>query len=424
MAQLTTTRGIFLAGGPLYPDLIWDSYVQTGSSPTALSFRYTLGGVAVFDGTMTGSFDLSTGSGTLTGFTYSQPAGAAFLTLSGLNLPFASSDELNDRLQAATLLSGNDAITGSAFTDVLMGYAGNDSIDAGGGYDQVAYLGRYLDYTIERNGSVVTVSGPGGTDVLTNVERIRFADFIDLGVVPGIQTARSSLVGESGGVAVTVEQVPISPVEDPVRGTLTSEVQINGTDPAGGPAQLKEGWEIGTLADLDADGRSEIFFFSRAGEGQGAGLGASATWELNAQGQIVGTQTQWQMRVPGWDVAGAADVNGIPGDEILLQNMLTGAKAVWTDTNRDGAIDAGYTLPAISGTREHRLVGVTDLDRDGAEELLRFNDATGSISAWEARPGAAGVITLGPPQTFPDAATFVQTAQATGATYEFFPFLV
>lgn len=72
--------------------------------------------------------------------------------------------------------SGNDTIYGNAGDNTLTGNAGNDTIDGGLGVDTVVYSGSRSAYTVTWNGRVGTVSGPDGTDTLTNVEFLRFAD--------------------------------------------------------------------------------------------------------------------------------------------------------------------------------------------------------------------------------------------------------
>jgi Ca2+-binding RTX toxin-like protein len=97
----------------------------------------------------------------------------------------------------AFVFSGNDSFTGSAFADGLMGYAGNDSFSAGAGNDRInggagndsingqdgldtaVFSGARANYTVTRtaNGfTVVDKTGAEGTDTLTGVERLVFAD--------------------------------------------------------------------------------------------------------------------------------------------------------------------------------------------------------------------------------------------------------
>jgi serralysin len=79
-------------------------------------------------------------------------------------------------IEAAIGGSGNDTIYGNAADNVLTGNGGNDTIDGGLGVDTVVFAGQRSAYTIAWNGQVGTVTGPDGTDTITNVEFLRFAD--------------------------------------------------------------------------------------------------------------------------------------------------------------------------------------------------------------------------------------------------------
>jgi Ca2+-binding RTX toxin-like protein len=90
-------------------------------------------------------------------------------------------DTINGSSGADTLLgyAGNDTINGGAGNDRLAGGAGNDAIDGGAGLDSAAFVGKRAGYTITRTATGVKVadsSGVDGTDTLTGVERLYFAD--------------------------------------------------------------------------------------------------------------------------------------------------------------------------------------------------------------------------------------------------------
>ncbi|WP_309627550.1 DUF4214 domain-containing protein [Brevundimonas sp.] len=72
--------------------------------------------------------------------------------------------------------AGADTIFGSAGDNVLTGGAGNDRIDGGLGSDTVVFSGNRAQYTITWNGQTANVVGPDGSDVISNVEFLRFAD--------------------------------------------------------------------------------------------------------------------------------------------------------------------------------------------------------------------------------------------------------
>ncbi len=80
-----------------------------------------------------------------------------------------------DRLEGA---SGVDTLNGGADDDILNGAGDNDIIDGGAGTDTAVFFGNRASYTITVSGGVTTITGPDGTDTVTNVERLQFADQI------------------------------------------------------------------------------------------------------------------------------------------------------------------------------------------------------------------------------------------------------
>src|SRR5690606_11002231 len=74
--------------------------------------------------------------------------------------------------------AGDDELRGLGGDDVLVGGAGNDLIDGGDGTDTAVYSGNRADYTVTVLGGVTTVTGPDGTDTVTNVEQLQFADMV------------------------------------------------------------------------------------------------------------------------------------------------------------------------------------------------------------------------------------------------------
>ena len=73
---------------------------------------------------------------------------------------------------------GNDDIRALASDDTINGSGGSDLIDGGPGHDAVVYDGERADFTQTLNGNgTITVEKPGGgTDTLTEMERIDFTD--------------------------------------------------------------------------------------------------------------------------------------------------------------------------------------------------------------------------------------------------------
>ena len=85
---------------------------------------------------------------------------------------------LNGDAGADTLNGGTgaDTLNGGADDDTLIGGGGNDAINGGTGTDTAVYSGNRAAYTISTLSGVTTISGADGTDSVTNVERLKFAD--------------------------------------------------------------------------------------------------------------------------------------------------------------------------------------------------------------------------------------------------------
>ncbi|MCB9993620.1 MAG: right-handed parallel beta-helix repeat-containing protein [Hyphomicrobiaceae bacterium] len=76
----------------------------------------------------------------------------------------------------ATLTSIENANTGSA-DDVIVGSTADNSVDGGAGIDNVIETSNYADATIAYDGTHFTVTtATGGTDTLSNVEKVTFND--------------------------------------------------------------------------------------------------------------------------------------------------------------------------------------------------------------------------------------------------------
>ena len=123
----------------------------TAPSVTALAgkFHIALPGnvkVEVF-GTFTYAAGVPT-AGIITAITWFASE-TAVRWLTGLTMPLVTAIQLSTAAAPAawaTLLSGNDTVTGSAFDDTLAGYAGTDVIDGGAGNDTSTPIARCLSW--------------------------------------------------------------------------------------------------------------------------------------------------------------------------------------------------------------------------------------------------------------------------------------
>ena len=72
---------------------------------------------------------------------------------------------------------GDDILRGLAGNDILTGGAGNDTLSGGTGNDTALYSGPRSEYTVSTIFNSLTVSGSDdGSDLLTDVERLKFDD--------------------------------------------------------------------------------------------------------------------------------------------------------------------------------------------------------------------------------------------------------
>ena len=76
---------------------------------------------------------------------------------------------------------GNDSLNGGGGSDTLVGGQGDDTLDGGNGADTAVFFGSLASYLITTSGGVTIVQdlrsgSPDGTDTLTNVEHLAFAD--------------------------------------------------------------------------------------------------------------------------------------------------------------------------------------------------------------------------------------------------------
>ena len=107
----------------------------------------------------------------------------------------------------------NNVINGGNGNDFLVGDAGNDTLDGGGGVDIAAYAGNRSAFTMIHNsdGSYALKDNTGseGTDTLTNIERLQFADkkiAIDLSPAGSAGKTAELIVAAFGAAALANTQ--------------------------------------------------------------------------------------------------------------------------------------------------------------------------------------------------------------------------
>ena len=121
----------------------------------------------------------------LSGATASVINGANLTIAQGTTILNAYGGDGNDVLIANAkgsvlhAMAGSDTLTGGAGNDKLDGGAGNDKLDGGAGINTAVYHGAAANYTVTKTAggfSIADKTGVDGTDQVTNVQRLQFAD--------------------------------------------------------------------------------------------------------------------------------------------------------------------------------------------------------------------------------------------------------
>ena len=217
----------------------------------------------------------------------------------------SGSDQITGNAESNQLIggAGNDDLRGLAGDDILIGGLGNDIIDGGDGSgDTVVFDGVASAYSITVTNNVVTVTGPGGSDRVTNVERFRFADVTRLLVdlIPDADTKSPLLQSTSpadGAGGVTVGADLTLSFNEPVRaGNGTIDIYLSGgtlwrSIAAGDTQQLQFNANVVTVnpaANLPASGSFYVTVspgaLSDLAGNPFAGWTDASTWNFSTSG--------------------------------------------------------------------------------------------------------------------------------------------
>jgi Ca2+-binding RTX toxin-like protein len=116
----------------------------------------------------------------------------------------------NDTLSNFENISGSflygDSLTGSDGNNSIEGLGGDDTLDGGLGTDSAVFSGKYADYTVTTSGSSTTVKdnvGTDGTDTLSNIEQMVFADTVKVVTKQVNVTVSPASLSESGSTNLT-----------------------------------------------------------------------------------------------------------------------------------------------------------------------------------------------------------------------------
>lgn len=274
----------------------------------------------------------------------------------------------------------NDTLTGTAGDDKFEGGAGNDTIAGGAGTDTAIFSGNRAGYTVTWNSGEVTVVGPDGTDRLTGVEVLKFAD--------------ESVFLSPGGPAPAGGTVTITGV---LRqgSTLTAVPAV--TD-ANGVGTLSLQWQVGSgsgpnVAWTDIAGATGTTFVPlEAQVGQVLRVVARFTDGLGTAETIFGTASE-----------PVANVNDPPRGNVTVtglaeQGARLAASALLTDEDGLGTVRLGWQASSDGANWSDLATTGSALTLDEAvlgqfiRAMARYTDGRGTD---EAVPSGATARVLG-----------------------------
>lgn len=163
---------------------------------------------------------------------------------------------------------------------------------------------------------------------------------------------------------------------------LNTSGVVTGSAPMFGGASMGD-WKVAAIMDLNGDGHDDLLF-TNAKNHQVKGFLLDATGALVSTVQPYGTTA-----LTGLRVAGGADVNGDGRADILRQ--ATNGKITASILTDDGNVQS--TMPVLGGVAPGtmKLVGTTDLNADGIEDLVLEDPSNGSLEG-EIMDGAGNSV--------------------------------
>jgi uncharacterized repeat protein (TIGR02543 family) len=143
--------------------------------------------------------------------------------------------------------------------------------------------------------------------------------------------------------------------------------------PWGGPSD----WEVRGLADFNGDRKPDIVWRNV----DGAHMYVTF---MNGTTPVSGTLT-WPQRPSSsdfaWQIGALADLNGDGRTDVVWNNRKTGALKVWFMNGTTGT-SYGTTTPNATGDPDLRVIGAADYNNDGKPDLFLENRTTHEMQVW------------------------------------------
>jgi cysteine-rich secretory family protein len=255
---------------------------------------------------------------------------------------------------------GNTGLTlnGGAGNDTIVSAPGDDIINGGGGVNTVVYSSNRALYTVTHVGSSITVSGPDGTDTVSSVEFLKFAD----GTLAG--TSKIAADFEGNGISDVLFRNDVS--GDTGFYAISNGVNTGWHDVGASSTAYRA---VG-VGDFNGDGTSDILYRNNTN-------GDTGFYEI-----VNGATTGWHdvgASSTAYSVVGIGDFNGDGTSDILYRDNSGGDTGFYSIVN--GAITGWHDVGASSTA--YSVVGVGDFNDDGTSDILYRNNTTGDTGFYE-----------------------------------------
>lgn len=273
---------------------------------------------------------------------------------------------LSTLLENAIGGSGADTFNGNDLNNTFRGNAGNDTINGGNGTDTAVFSGNRASYTLtDLGGGSVRVVGPDGTDTLTSIEKLQFADQT-ITWPPTVTHVANDFDGD-GRADILWRNSSSGDVRlwELNGGTINANLAVDTVNSA---------WQIAGTGDFNGDGHTDILW-------RNGTTGATLLWEMS--GPHVDANLTVSTVTTNWQIIGTADFNGDNREDILWRNSADGSLRIWQMNGEH--VDANLGISDVPSAWHLESTG--DFDGDGKADLLWRNASDGRMQLWEMNGG-------------------------------------
>ena len=291
---------------------------------------------------------------------------------------------LTDKSMLAYRMSGglgNDTLTGGTGADIFEGGAGNDSIVGGDGtaIDRAVFSGNYADYDVSElsssSGSLTVShksSGPNGTDTLSGIEELAFADrVVKLGAADVVATKQ---VDTDGNQKIDTAYTSGTDRADTI--DFSSSTLVNVVDAGAGNDNVRGG------------SRADTFVLGAGNDtvdgGANDGLDASGNPNMDRV-QFSGAKADYTVKalqMASFTVSGAVEVGDLLSVTVgatTVSYVATGTTLAALKTGLDAALASAGLASGISVTSTLAQTGV-DYQVKSIDSLVGVSSTAGNGS--------------------------------------------